>query len=99
MTIEEAIKTFKGRKALAFADGYADQVQDYIEAMNMAIAALREKRERENIIRDIKADMKPDDTYSVALVLELLGDEQNQPADTDSTPCFPGQSAHLEARP
>jgi hypothetical protein len=88
MTIEEAIKTFKGRKALAFADGYADQVQDYIEAMSMAIAALREKRERENIIRDIKADMKPDDTYSVALVLELLGDK---PAHG---PCFPGQSAH-----
>ena len=99
MTIDEAIKTFRSRKALAFADGYADQVQDYIEAMSMAIAALREKRERESIIRDIKADMKPDDTYSVALVLELLGDEQNQPADTDSTPCFPGQSAHLEARP
>ena len=99
MTIEEAIKTFKGRKALAFADGYADQVQDYIEAMDMAITALREKQERDAIIRDIKADMKPDDTYSVSLVLELLGDEQNQPADTDSTPCFPGQSAHREARP
>ena len=99
MTIEEAIKTFKGRKALAFADGYADQAQDYIEAMNMAIAALREKQERENIICDTKADMKPDDTYSVALVPELLGDEHNQPAATDSTPCFPGQSAHREARP
>ena len=94
MTIEEAIKTFKGRKALAFADGYADQAQDYIEAMNMAIAALREKRERDAIIRDIKADMKPDDTYSVALVLELLGAGQNQPAATDSTPCFPGQGAY-----
>ena len=48
MTIEEAIKTFKGRKALAFADGYADQVQDCIEAMSMAIAALRAQQEREN---------------------------------------------------
>ncbi len=90
MTIDEAIKTFKGRKALAFANGYADQVQDYIEAMSMAIAALREKQERDAIIRDIKADMQPGDTYSVALVLELLGDEQNQPAATDGTPCFPG---------
>lgn len=99
MTIDEAIKTFRSRKALAFADGYADKVQDYIEAMSMAIAALREKQERDAIIRDIKASMKPDDTCSVALVLELLGDEQNQPADTDSTPCFPGQSAHREARP
>ena len=99
MTIDEAIKTFRGRKALAFADGYADQVQDYIEAMSMAITTLREKQERDAIIRDIKADMQPGDTYSAALVLELLGDEQNQPADTDSTPCFPGQSAHLEARP
>jgi hypothetical protein len=94
MTIDEAIKTFRSRKALAFADGYADQVKDYIEAMSMAIAALREKQERDAIIRDIKASMKPDDTYSVALVLELLGDEQNQPADTDSTPCFPGQGAY-----
>lgn len=41
MTIDEAIKTFRGRKALAFADGYADQVQDYIEAMSMAVDALR----------------------------------------------------------
>ncbi len=48
MTIEEAIKTFKGRKALAFADGYADQVQDYIEAMSMAVDALRAQQEREN---------------------------------------------------
>ena len=48
MTLDEAIKTFRSRKALAFADGYADQAQDYIEAMSMAIAALREKREREN---------------------------------------------------
>ena len=88
MTIDEAIKTFRSRKALAFADGYADQVKDYIEAMGMAIAAMREKRERENIIRDIKADMQPGDTYSVALVLELLGDK---PAHG---PCFPGQSAH-----
>ena len=88
MTIDEAIKTFRSRKALAFADGYADQVKDYIDAMSMAITALREKRERDAIIRDIKADMKPDDTYSVALVLELLGDK---PAHG---PCFPGQSAH-----
>ena len=48
MTIEDAIKTFRSRKALAFADGYADRVQDYIEAMSMAIAALRAQQEREN---------------------------------------------------
>ena len=96
MTIEEAIKTFKGRKALAFADGYADQAQDYIEAMSMAIAALREKQERDAIIRDIKADMKPDDTYSVALVLELLGDDPKHIADDGkTTPCFLGQSLHI----
>lgn len=92
MTIEDAIKTFRGRKALAFADGYADRVQDYIEAMGMAITALREKQERDAIIRDIKADMKPDDTCSVALVLELLGDKAGQP--DSCAPCFPGQSAH-----
>ena len=42
MTIDEAIKTFRSRKALAFADGYADQIHDYIEAMNMAIAYMFE---------------------------------------------------------
>lgn len=48
MTIDEAIKTFRGRKALAFADGYADQVQDYIEAMSMAVDALRTQLGRKN---------------------------------------------------
>lgn len=91
MTTEQAINEI-------VSSGYG-QVQCHEETMRMAVDALRAQQERENIIRDIKADMKPDDTYSVALVLELLGDEQNQPADTDSTPCFPGQSAHREARP
>lgn len=91
MTTEQAINEI-------VSSGYG-QVQCHEETMRMAVDALRAQQERENIIRDIKADMKPGDTYSAALVLELLGDEQNQPAATDSTPCFPGQSAHLEARP
>lgn len=48
MTIDEAIKTFRSRKALAFANGYADKIPDYIEAMDMAIAALCAQQEREN---------------------------------------------------
>ena len=89
-------------EAIAYLSPIAESASDkmrYGEALTVALDALRAQRERNSIIRDIKADMKPDDTYSVALVLELLGDEQNQPAATDSTPCFPGQSAHLEARP
>ena len=68
--------------------------EDLIAAYGMAVSALRAQAERDAIIRDIKADIPPGDTYSAALVLELLGGEQNQPAATDSTPCFPGQGAY-----
>ena len=92
MTIEEAIAYLT-----PIAESASDKMR-YGEALTVALDALRAQRERNSIIRDIKADMKPDDTYSVALVLELLGDEQNQPAATDSTPCFPGQGAYRKEK-
>ncbi len=80
MTTEQAINEI-------VSSGYG-QVQCHEETMRMAVDALRAQAERDAIIRDIKADMQPGDTYSAALVLELLGDK---PAHG---PCFPGQSAH-----
>ena len=82
MTIEEAIAYLS-----PIAESASDKMR-YGEALTVALDALRAQRERNSIIRDIKADMQPGDTYSVALVLELLGDK---PAHG---PCFPGQSAH-----
>ena len=45
MENREAIKVFKERIDLAMGDGYADQIPEYIEAMQMAISAL-EKQEQ-----------------------------------------------------